>query len=390
MQFLSALVFLFAFSITTFAQQKVVTLEKAGTLSEQFTEEELNTITDLKVIGEINGADIYFIRSITGLLYAKNITSFDLSEAKIVASNIAYYRIFEHENDPKYFTKDNEIGEKMFESRVKIKSIMLPKNITQIGNKAFMGCSNLETIKLSDNLKVIETMGFYGCDKIDNIIFPKSVKKIDDNAFSSCYNLKNITFLNSVAEFGTNVFSRCGMDKIILPSDMTEVPKRCFPNCSNFKQLEFPQAIKTIKWEAFWGCSNLETVFIPKSLEFIEIGAFTLCDNIKAVYNYNPIPTPLESISYAGDSPFDRSTHEKATLFVPRGSLEAYKNASGWKRFFNIQEFDAPASIAQTNAEEIEAKPIAYYSLDGKQRKEPVKGVNIVKMSDGSVKKIIF
>ena len=48
MQFLSALVFLFAFSITTFAQQKVVTLEKAGTLSEQFTEEELNNNSSLK------------------------------------------------------------------------------------------------------------------------------------------------------------------------------------------------------------------------------------------------------------------------------------------------------------------------------------------------------
>ncbi|MBQ9216770.1 MAG: dockerin type I repeat-containing protein [Muribaculaceae bacterium] len=34
--------------------------------------------------------------------------------------------------------------------------------------------------------------------------------------------------------------------------------------------------------------------------------------------------------------------YKKAKLYVPRGTMELYKQTSGWKNFVNIEEYDLP------------------------------------------------
>ena len=47
------------------------------------------------------------------------------------------------------------------------------------------------------------------------------------------------------------------------------------------------------------------------------------------------------------------------------------------------------AGIDATTAIATEAVPASYYSIDGKRLGEMSKGINIVKMSDGTVRKVI-
>lgn len=58
----------------------------------------------------------------------------------------------------------------------------------------------------------------------------------------------------------------------------------------------------------------------------------------------------------------------------------------GWGDFENIVEYDATGIDKVSTPSEL--KEISRYSMDGKQLSSPVTGVNIVKYSDGSVKKV--
>ena len=78
------------------------------------------------------------------------------------------------------------------------------------------------------------------------------------------------------------------------------------------------------------------------------------------------------------------------TLYVPYGTLALYQAASVWQDFPNIVEMDMTA-ISDVTSETSDATIVGCYLLNGTQVSEPVRGdVNIIRMSDGTVKKLIM
>ena len=109
----------------------------------------------------------------------------------------------------------------------------------------------------------------------------------------------------------------------------------------------------------------------------------TLRDDIKSIYafiphNAWPTPVPAGQFFYG----FDVS---QSTLFVPQGTRQDYWVAAVWEDFGDIQEYEV--SAVNQPAHHSEAKEVSRYSLDGQRLTAPVKGLNIVRYSDGTIKK---
>jgi hypothetical protein len=75
-----------------------------------------------------------------------------------------------------------------------------------------------------------------------------------------------------------------------------------------------------------------------------------------------------------------------ADLFIPVGTMDKYKSKAGWKKFVWIQE-GIPSGISTKTNEA--AKDEERYTIDGKRITEPSRGLNIIRMSDGTTKKVI-
>ena len=276
-------------------KQITIKLTEAGTLPNKIASSKKDLITNLKIIGEINGTDLRFIREMAGRDAEGNSTSgnlsvLDLSEARIVKGGDYYYYYYDG-HDCLYH------------------NLYICNDI--IGENAFRGCSSLTSLNI-----------------------PSSVTEIGESIFSGCTSLTSINIPSSVTEIG---------------------------------------------WGAFDACSSLTSLNIPSSVRRIGEWAFSDCKGLKSIYVF------AEDVPSIGTGAFDGCDSKNCTLYVPNGTYDAYW-LSEFGYFENIVEFDA-TSIHNTVATP-KAQETARYAVNGQRLTAPIKGINLVKYSDGTVKKL--
>ena len=123
---------------------------------------------------------------------------------------------------------------------------------------------------------------------------------------------------------------------------------------------------------------------IPNSVITIDAFAFSGNMNLTDVYCY------AEMLQLDSDV-FGYGYYSNATLHVPESSLDAYRSADWWMYFGSIvaltDDDPKPTGIQSVNSNVIPVEH--YYSLDGKQTTIPQRGLNIIRMSDGTIKKVV-
>ena len=271
-------------------RQITLKLDEAGTLPNRIAVSRKNLITNLKIVGKINGTDLKFIREMAGRDVNGGKTDgklsiLDLSEAKIVAGGDAYVRY----SDNQYTSND------------------------KLGDYAFDGCSGLTSLTI-----------------------PSGVTSIGDWAFGYC----------------------SGLTSLIIPSGVTGIGRG-----------------------TFYGCCGLTSLTIPSSVTAIGSQAFNACSELTSIYVY------MEKLPETGSNLFLGCDEKNCTVYVPKGTGNAYFRSAEFGYFYNIVEFDATG--IDKVATSANAKEVSRYSANGQRLSAPAKGLNIVKYSDGSVKKVV-
>ena len=151
--------------------------------------------------------------------------------------------------------------------------------------------------------------------------------------------------------------------------------------------VRLPRNLTTIGRYAFYDDSNLFTVEIPESVTEIDSYAFA-CPNLINIYCHGATPANI-----ADETVFSEIDKNQCTLYVPEGSVEAYRTAKYWKDFKNIKEkYYSSTGINKVNTysgSQKEVHEISRYSINGQRLNAPTRGINIVKYSDGTTKKIM-
>ena len=96
--------------------------------------------------------------------------------------------------------------------------------------------------------------------------------------------------------------------------------------------------VSTIATSAFWNCNHLVSLKLGTGVTDIFYGAFRAAP-LKEIYASSTIP-PIAYHTNSYTDTFDADIFNQCTLYVPAGSLQAYKNAEVWKNFKNIVEND--------------------------------------------------
>ena len=104
-----------------------------------------------------------------------------------------------------------------------------------------------------------------------------------------------------------------------------------FSNASmeSFDEMQYFTNLTEIGEAAFFNCEKLTSITIPKTVTSIGNSAFQHC-NLKSLIVLNPTPVPITSNTF--------SYYSYTTLYVPKGSKEAYSTAECWCKFSKIEE----------------------------------------------------
>ena len=233
--------------------------------------------------------------------------------------------------------KINKIQKYTFSGCTNLQTIFLPESINTIEMYAFENCISLKELKIPNEVSVIGKGAFRGCHNITEIELPLGVEEISENLFSNCTLLRKVSIPTNVTKIGKGAFYYCtSLESLILPSNLISIEEAAFIGCSSIKEVSIPNSVISIKARSFVECNGLKTIVLGKNvLEICEL-AFSDCYSIEDFYCYAANPPTTSNDAFNG------SYIDHATLYIPTGSIDIYKESEPWKNFKNIVKIDMP------------------------------------------------
>lgn len=290
-----------------------VTVTEAGTLSTLIPASEKMEITDLKVSGSINGADIKYICEMAGMAdktWNKNakLYNLDLKDANIVDGGLEGTEWVSQKDALGY---DNYIGQAAFHGCYSLRKIAFPSTLSQLKYGALDSCPNLSNVVISSSEISCREMSIFNCN-IDTLSFLSSEKMIVRGVnFLSATSLNAVKIdvaeleLSSEWGWGNNTlksvsiktsgnatlsgfFSGCKSLTSLsinvggILGDGSDSSDRTFSGCTSLETFEL-KATGAILNGTFNGCVNLKSFNIDVS-EFLELsGTFARCSSLESV-----------------------------------------------------------------------------------------------------------
>lgn len=263
-------------------------------------------LRNLKITGEIDARDFYFMRDSMDMLQALN-----LKEVKI--------KTFEENEQYPVFCNEDQIPNGAFylnstnAGKMSLTRLILPDKLKSIGMRAFCGCRNLTgSLIIPEGVIDIQQGAFTGCRSLTgSLSLPSTLKYIgngqDDHkgTFDETKDEGN--------DYYNGVFSDCGFTcELKIPDGVELIRGYAFNNCHGlYGSLRLPEKLKRIGEHTFFLCKNLSgSLEIPQGVVDIPNEAFTGC-------GFDGTLTLHDGIISLGNAAF-KDCHFKGELNLPK------------------------------------------------------------------------
>ena len=348
-------------------------------------------------------------------------------------------KIYVDENNPKYKTENGVLFNKSMSILIHFPSsseeeYTIPNSVVVIGKKAFCQCRNLRKLIMQNSVIRIEDSAFELCEVneivysenleyigdrafcnsgIYNPLLPASLKYIGTYAFNNCQNLTQFNIPQNVEFIGEALWGGCWkMEKISVNENNNyfctvegilydKSLTTCYYCPQNFKDAEWvtlPSTLKKIATCAFHTVKSLTRIIIPAGVTEIGNSAFYYCTNISRVTCYAKTPPKTPIVEYSRSDPWEYSGRENATLYVPKGCSEAYREyyvdapyygyQYPYTKFKYLIEIDEETGIEDITSPHVKGDK-RIYNINGFETNRIQKGLNIIH-ENGEVKKILI
>ena len=395
-------------------QYTVVKLQKAGTLKEEIDKitNNYSSVHSLKIVGPMNGSDRSFIQGSLTSLRDVNMLEVEMEDNSL--GGFSNLRLLQHFIFPakgiKYieggaFGNTSLRGDLIIPEGVEVINgsafasaglqgcrVSFPSTLKRIEEAAFAFDHLVGELRLPDGIEYISSDYYFVFQEADfegtlylpstlyslpnlgfgkitgTIVIPPKVKEIADLCFSGigCTQVEfhdGVTFIGGGAFRGaqlsgelvlppnlinidTDAFASTKISSVIFPDRLRVIDNGAFANNYYLTgTLRFAKNVPRVSVGCFSNCIALTGLVLPENVQLIEQDAFKGCYNLNSIVCENPDPPT------AYDSAFEGVPKDNFTVEVPKGSVEKYKQAPGWRLFKRIAEYsNFVCRPAQANA----------------------------------------
>lgn len=241
-----------------------------------------------------------------------------------------------------------EIPRQMFSSCYKLKELDIPSNIKYIRYSALAWCDGLEILHLHDGLEEIVSEGpmLIREGKLREVVFPKTLKNVPGGVFNYSPYLNEYQIDPANPYFCVKdgaLYSKDGKilyavpnrnrTDFVIPEGVEEIGEMVFIDMAELCQITLPSTLRIIGERAFQGCDKLKFIRIPAGVEKVDIDSFMSCRNLDTIVLEGDVPPELTGRTGGGFS-----IYKNVNLIVPENSIDVYRNAPGWRCFWEKEE----------------------------------------------------
>ena len=189
-------------------------------------------------------------------------------------------------------------------------TLTIPRCMTTVPNFCFQR-GGFNHVEFHDGVTEIEGQAFQYCKLQGELVLPTNLKKIGAMAVAGTQ-ISRIIFNDELQLMGGSAFEGNSYltGTLTLPKNVARIPGRCFRDCYGITGLVIPEGVDMIDGNAFWGCNSINSI---------------VC--------YATEPPVLGSNAFYGVN------KDNFTVEVPKGCVDKYKEADGWKEFKRIAEY---------------------------------------------------
>ena len=307
-----------------------------------------------------------------------------------------------------------------------IQKLTFGSNVTEIPDNTFAGLKNVKELTLPKNLKKVGSMAFYGCEGLTELTIPGSVTEIGQQAFDLCRNLKTLRLDDGETElrftanpnYMNNAFQNSPLEEIYLGRNFSFTSSSPLAIFETLKSMTIGEDVSSLAERSFIGCPNLKdvtsyskvvpttigNVFTPSYLGAATLHVpYVLYDEYKVANVWKEFGTIVNFeglynlVYYVDGEEYKKYVVEQGTTITPETA--PYKEGytfSGWSEIpATMPAHDVTVTgtfTLNTGIDQIMSNRNSgamIFTIDGKRLTQPQRGLNIVRMSDGTTKKVV-
>lgn len=221
---------------------------------------------------------------------------------------------------------------------------LLPQ-FTNVGARCFKECRALTEVIIGEGVTKIASSCFEGCANLNKVTFPQTVSEIGAYAFFECRNLSEIILPNSVVKIGEGCFAGCSkIQKLALSNSLEEIPSGLANDCGSLVEVSIPESVMKIGGCAF-ASTPITKIIIPQSVNFMGNQVFADCNKLTEIYCHAVTPPAIYG-EWAAFPIFDSFGNiNSCTLYVPKNSIDSYKNDVQWKNFIVVKALEGDTEV---------------------------------------------
>lgn len=228
---------------------------------------------------------------------------------------------------------------------------VVKKKVTAVDGHAFNHLPNLTTIVIPEGITYVNPFALGGTNaKIVSIPASWTSHIYEFHGYKCKWEQINVAknhptrssidgVMYDKAQTKLIVYPRCYKGVLKLPATLKTIGEKAFEDAENVGKIVLPNGVEVLETSAFYQ-SDIEEITLPSTLRRMGKNTLNYCKQLRVIRSKSTVPpvAEVDEDNIRLDMELWGLKLDSLTVYIPKGSLDKYKEALWWRKIKNYVE----------------------------------------------------